>query len=151
MGYYLTGVGPSLRDELTLSLKEIEATKPKVPEDAFNDATLYAAVADPGKVKHGAEVFAGKCVACHGDKGQGLIGPNLTDDYWLHGGGSPSEMAKVVREGVAEKGMPPWGPLLSADEVRDVVAFVRSIHGSNPAGAKEPQGEKFDWKLSAGI
>ncbi len=142
-GYYLSGYGPTLRDELSVAMQEIEAVKSQKPsgDGETTDASLLALVQNPEKVKHGSEVFTGKCAACHGDKGQGLIGPNLTDDFWIHGAGQLTQIAKVISEGVAEKGMPPWGAVLTPDELQDVTAFIRSIHGSQPAGAKEPQGE----------
>ena len=146
-GYYLSGHGPTPQQELVVAMKQIEAMKPPEAVPAAGDgAALLAAFKDPLKLKHGSEVFAGKCVACHGDKGQGVVGPNLTDDFWLHGTGTLKDIAAVVTSGVPEKGMPPWGPVLAADELRDVVAFVHSLHGSNPPGAKAPQGEKQEYK-----
>ena len=79
-------------------------------------------------------------VACHGDKGQGGIGPNLTDDYWLHGG-KLAQIAATITNGVSDKGMPPWGPMLSGEQIKSLAVFVKSLHGTNPPGAKAPQGE----------
>ena len=146
-GYYMSGHGPSPREELAASLAKIEAMKPApAPPGEGDEAALLAALKDPAKQKHGLEVYMGKCVACHGDKGQGLIGPNLTDDYWIHGVGTAKDIAKVIAEGIPEKGMPPWGPILTPDELRDTVAFIRSLHASKPAGAKPPQGEMHELK-----
>lgn len=147
VGYYMLGSGPSSLQELRTSMSEIAARKP--PETANTSPSaevLLAAVKDPAKLKHGAEVFAGKCLACHGDKGQGLIGPNLTDDFWLHGKGTLLDVQTVVANGVPEKGMPPWAAILTPEEMIDVVAFVHSLHGTNPANAKAPQGEKQEFK-----
>ena len=147
VGYYMSGHGPNPQQELAASLAEIEAMKPvAAPPSEGDEAALLAALKDPEKQKHGLEVYMGKCVACHGDKGQGLIGPNLTDDYWIHGVGTAKDIAKVIADGVAEKGMPPWGPILTPDELRDTVAFIRSLHASNPAGAKPAQGEHHELK-----
>lgn len=149
VGYYMSGYGPSPRQELAVAMKEIEAMKPAQEPNAGGsgeEEKLLAAFKDAGKLKHGSEVFQGKCLACHGDKGQGLIGPNLTDDYWIHGKGTMKDVAAVVTTGVPDKGMPPWGPILTPDELTDVVAFIHSLHGSNPAGAKAPQGDKQDFK-----
>lgn len=146
-GYYLSGHGPSPQQELKVAMREIESLKPASTEPSANDdKALLVAFRDPLKIKHGAEVFASKCFACHGAKAEGLVGPNLTDDYWIHGKGTLKDIAAVVTAGVPEKGMPPWGPLLTAEEIRDVVAFVHSVHGSNPVGAKAPQGEKQEFK-----
>lgn len=145
-GYYMSGMGPTPQQELEVELKRIEALRPPpAPTGDSGAAALLAAVGDPEKIKNGKAVYDGKCVACHGDAGQGLIGPNLTDDFWIHGKGDLPSIAKVIAEGVAEKGMPPWGPVLTADETRDVVVFIHSIHGTNPPGAKTAQGEKYDF------
>jgi cytochrome c oxidase cbb3-type subunit 3 len=145
-GYYMTGMGPTLRDELAVALLDIEAKKPKVAADGgLTDEVIMASFKDPAKLQNGAQVYVGKCAACHGDKGQGIIGPNLTDDHWIHGQGNPASIAAVVRDGVTEKGMPPWGPVLTPDELIDVTAYIRSLHGTNPVGAKEPQGQAHEF------
>lgn len=144
VGYYMIGSGPTLSDELKEALAQIEAAKAKVqaaiPQGGDSSAALLAALKNPQEISKGQGVYVGKCAACHGDKGQGLIGPNLTDDHWIQGSGSPQDVMKAVTDGVPEKGMPPWGPMLTAEELRGVVAYIRSIRGTNPAGAKEPQG-----------
>lgn len=146
-GYYMSGTGPTPQQELAMELKKIAALHPApVSPLESGDAALLAAIGSHENIEAGAVVFNGKCVACHGDHAQGGIGPNLTDDYWIHGEGRPQDIASTVTTGVAEKGMPPWGPVLSPDELRNVVAFILSSHGTNPAGAKAPQGEKHEMK-----
>lgn len=99
---------------------------------------LETIAADPGQMKDGAEVFAQNCVACHEPQGQGKIGPNLTDDYWLHGGGI-MDIYNVVANGILEKGMPSWKGPLGAKRTRLVAAYVTTMRGKNVPG-KEPQG-----------
>lgn len=144
--YYLTGIGPSLRQELNESLAEIDKKKNSQGSGGISDVLVLASFNDPSKLKHGQEIFMSKCFACHGDKGQGIIGPNLTDDFWIHGTGSPGEIATIIRDGVADKGMPTWSSLLTPQEILDVASFVRSLHGTNPAGAKPAQGELHPFK-----
>ena len=84
-------------------------------------------------------LFAGKCAVCHAADGGGNIGPNLTDDAWLHGATIDAIYA-TVNEGVLAKGMPAWGKLLKPDEMEEVVAYVWTLHGTRPAKPKEPQG-----------
>lgn len=149
MGYYMTGPGPSSKQELTNALAEVEALKPTPNEGAGSGPSqeeLLLAFKDAASLKHGHEVYTTKCLACHGDKGQGIIGPNLTDDFWIHGNGSLKDVAQVVAIGVPEKGMPPWGSVLTPVEMKDVVAFVHSLHGTNPAGAKPAQGIQQEFK-----
>ncbi|HPI40522.1 MAG TPA: cytochrome c, partial [Pseudobdellovibrionaceae bacterium] len=97
-------------------------------------------MASPETLALGANAYTRVCAACHGPQLQGLIGPNLTDKHWIHGQGTRVDIIKVVREGVNDKGMPPWAAVLKADEMYGVVAYILSKKGSNPAGAKEPQG-----------
>lgn len=144
VGYYMTGIGPTLGEELAVALAEIEAKRPAAPEGGIGDDIIQASLADPNKLKNGEGVYIGKCAACHGDKGQGLIGPNLTDTYWMHGKGTSQDIAKAIADGIPEKGMPPWGAILTPDELVNVTAFIHSIKGTNPPGAKEPQGEAYE-------
>ena len=106
-----------------------------------DDAVLVAAAKEPATLALGKTTFTANCAACHGPEGGGVIGPNLTDDYWLHGG-RPGEIFRTVNEGVLPKGMPAWGAVLKPDETRAVVAYVMSVHGTNPANPKAPQGER---------
>ena len=96
---------------------------------------------NPDAVAAGAATFKGMCAACHGEKGEGKIGPNLTDNQWIHGGGA-EDIKKVIETGVGDKGMPAWGPILGAAGVQQATAFVLSIRNTNVAG-KEPQGEVY--------
>lgn len=142
-GYYVMGDGPSLfvQYEREQAAAEYAAYLRGDQKKEATEPELLAISKDLGRRKQGKEIYGAKCVACHGDRGQGGIGPNLTDEYWLHGA-NLVELARVVTKGVADKGMPPWGPLLKDSEVQSVVAYVRSLQGSRPAGAKAPQGAR---------
>lgn len=138
---YQFGYAPDLRQELASDLaavKQLEGSSHGPGEDL--PAVLAAAFNDSARVTAGKQVFADKCAVCHRADGGGQIGPNLTDDYWIHGKGSLTDIEQVVETGVADKGMPPWGPVLKHDELINVVVYVKSLHGSNPANPKEPQG-----------
>jgi len=110
-------------------------------EAEANEKGLAALGDNPDAVAAGAATFKGMCAACHGEQGEGKIGPNLTDNQWIHGG-SAEDIKKVIDTGVNDKGMPAWGPTLGAAGVQQVTAFVLSIRNSNVAG-KEPQGEIY--------
>jgi cytochrome c oxidase cbb3-type subunit III len=86
----------------------------------------------------GAKLFAQNCVSCHESQGQGKIGPNLTDGFWLHGG-DPVSIYKTIRDGVAAKGMPSWKPILGRAGVVQAVGFVLSLRNKNLPG-KAPEG-----------
>jgi cytochrome c oxidase cbb3-type subunit 3 len=96
---------------------------------------------DANVVRSGKALFAQHCVACHRADGGGLIGPNLTDEYWIHGG-TPSEIRATIDAGVLAKGMPPWGKVLPPDQVTAVSVYVGTLRGTNPANGKAPEGNK---------
>lgn len=125
--FELTKQAPTLTQELEVSmqkLKELQtAAANKFP--AFTEDELELKLKDPTLVKMGAGVFQAKCAMCHGDNLEGKIGPNLTDNIWIHGGKS-SEIVMTVRQGVSAKGMPPWEGLLNADEIFGLVALIKA-------------------------
>jgi cytochrome c oxidase cbb3-type subunit 3 len=119
---------------------EMAAFRKAHPEiKAPDPAALLAAVANPDELKEGKAIFAKNCVACHGLDGGGIIGPNLTDDYWIHGG-RIEQIGATVTTGVPAKGMPTWGKILKPKEVEEVVAYVWTLHGTTPAKPKAPEG-----------
>ena len=143
--HYEVGGGPNLHTELEQAMQELERSQSSSVQSAplETEETLMAAFAQQGVVDAGATQFTAKCASCHGPELGGLIGPNLVDSSWLHGKGTRLDILKVIREGVAEKGMPPWGPVMKKDEIYAVAAFILSKKGSQPAGAKPPQGEAY--------
>jgi cytochrome c oxidase cbb3-type subunit III len=101
---------------------------------------LTALTKDASALAVGKQAFSQNCAACHRLDAGGQIGPNLTDDYWLHGA-AIDQIRKSVADGVLEKGMPPWGKILKPAQLDAVVAYVVTLHGTNPANPKAPQGE----------
>ena len=100
---------------------------------------LAAMTKDASVIALGKQVFGQNCAACHRADAGGQIGPNLTDDYWLHGG-TLERIHKTVADGVLEKGMPPWGKVLKPNQLDAVAAYVYTLHGTNPPNPKAPQG-----------
>jgi len=131
-------------DDLAQSQQELQSMRTAYAEanPSFEPtpAALEEVVGDAAMVEAGAETYAAVCASCHGDQGQGLIGPNLADKYWVHGG-TNVDIFNVLTEGVPAKGMPPWEGSLTPEERAALVAYIRSIEGTDPPGAKEPQGE----------
>jgi cytochrome c oxidase cbb3-type subunit 3 len=95
-----------------------------------------------GDLAAGAALYTANCLACHGDKGQGGVGPNLTDDYWLHKGGI-KDIFYTVKYGWQEKGMKSWQNDLSPLQIAQVSSFVKTLHGTNPPNPKDKQGELY--------
>lgn len=106
---------------------------------AVTDDALLLLAQSKATVDSGAATFKQSCSPCHGMQAQGLIGPNLTDGFWLHGA-KPTDILKTVSTGVAAKGMPAWEPVLGEERIEAVVAFVLTVKNTNVPG-KEPQGE----------
>ncbi|MFD2512485.1 c-type cytochrome [Pontibacter locisalis] len=109
--------------------------------DDPNAVTDYEVLTDAAALESGKSLFNTNCAACHGQEGQGTVGPNLTDEYWLHGG-DVNDIFKTIKFGVPAKGMVPWQGKLTKDQILEVSSYILSLQGTNPANAKEPQGEK---------
>ena len=130
------------RGETQKDLVAVQAyfdTHPLVPP---SPAELLAGTKDPEVLERGGARFARSCAPCHGVKAQGLIGPNLTDTRWLHGG-TVEQVFQSITKGWPAKGMPPWGRALRPDELSALVSYVRSLQGSNPPNARPPEGDPF--------
>lgn len=142
--YYTAGEGPTLVEEYERVRRNDEIAafeRTKIGARVASEDELLAIAREASRKEAGAAIFRSKCVSCHGARAQGGIGPNLTDEYWIHGG-RISEILATVTKGVLDKGMPPWGSMLSDEDVQSVVAYVWSVRGSNPPEAKAPQGER---------
>jgi len=115
----------------------------RAPQAAPSDEALLALAADPVARESGKVVFMKNCMPCHRADAGGVIGPNLTDDYWIHGA-RPGDLHRVVTAGVLDKGMPAWGAVLAPADVDRVTAYVLSVHDTHPDKPKDPQGEKVE-------
>ena len=93
----------------------------------INDESLWKMSTDPVANAAGKVTFEATCVACHKPDLTGLIGPNLVDNQWIHGG-KPMDSFKTVNEGVLAKGMPAWGAMLGKQKMSEVVAYIFSFH-----------------------
>jgi cytochrome c oxidase cbb3-type subunit 3 len=144
VGYWLSyGVygQQTPRQEYAARQAELDAARLAALANApdVNDEVLNTLAHNGSAVAEGAAIFKTNCVACHGEKGEGKIGPNLTDRFWLHGAAAVA-IHHTIEEGVPAKGMPTWGPLLGRQGVQRVAAFVLSIRNSEQPG-KPPQGD----------
>lgn len=139
--HYETGSGPNLDQELQAALQVIETQKAAHGGSSFSPVELESSLA-AADVSNGLAAFKAKCAACHGNQLEGGIGPNLTDEFWLHGKGGAGDIAKTINQGVPEKGMPKWEGMMSRNELFAVVKLILEKQDSHPGNAKAPQGEK---------
>lgn len=143
MGYYHIAGGPSTLDEMNTTLAAHKEEAAQASGSSSGGGDLTAMLADQNAIAAGKEIYQQNCTPCHGQVGEGVVGPNLVDKYWLHGG-KPEEILKTISEGVVEKGMIAWTPLLGMEKVKQVTAFVHSIGGTNPPNAKAPEGQPME-------
>lgn len=144
LNYHVFGTGQLQYAEYKTEMAQADAAKKEYLSHQANqvDENTVKLVTDPAVLASGQTIFKTTCSPCHGVNGQGVVGPNLTDDYWLHGN-KINDLFKTIKYGVPAKGMPTWEKQLSPKQISDVANYVKSLHGTNPAGAKEPQGTKM--------
>lgn len=121
-----------------LAAQEVELAR--VAASGVSNESLVMMSEMPAKVAEGREIFVKHCVACHLDDARGLVGPNLTDDAWIHGC-QPMDMLKTVSDGVAAKGMPSWANQLGPTRMQAVVSYIFTLRNTNVAGGKAPEGQ----------
>lgn len=143
--YYIHMDGPSGEQELAMEMEIIKKNQEAFQANkvGFNMDEYKEVLADPKIAKRSKKLYKRKCKACHGANGEGGIGPNLADNYWLNGNGSIGDIYKVIDEGVTDKGMAAWGPALGKKKVMQVLSYVMKFKGTNPANAKAPQGKEY--------
>ncbi|CAM1345667.1 cbb3-type cytochrome c oxidase N-terminal domain-containing protein [Tenacibaculum amylolyticum] len=121
---------------------EIEKYKAATP-NAF-DVEKVELLTDASDVNRGKAVFRLNCASCHAPDGGGGIGPNLTDEYWILGGGFKNVFNTIYNGGRDGKGMVAWKSTLKPQDIQKVASYVISLEGSTPAKPKKPQGEVWE-------
>jgi cytochrome c oxidase cbb3-type subunit 3 len=105
------------------------------------DVNTVELLTDAGDLKAGQKIFEVNCVACHMADGGGGIGPNLTDEYWILGGGIKNVFNTISEGGRSGKGMIAWKASLKPSEMAQVASYLLQFQGTTPANPKEPEGE----------
>jgi cytochrome c oxidase cbb3-type subunit 3 len=135
------GEGAIAQYEMEMEIARARAAILAPAASGVTNEELRALVALGSALADGKAVYDANCSACHRADGGGLIGPNLTDSYWIHGG-SPVEIHLLVSEGVLAKGMPNWDRILGPEQLKAVTSYVLSMQGTNPPNAKAPEGSE---------
>jgi cytochrome c oxidase cbb3-type subunit 3 len=142
--YHVIDTLPLQEEEYQMELAQAEEARQarQVANVVDFDESSVEFTDDAVALANGLQVYTNNCVQCHKENGEGGIGPNLTDDYWLHGG-SMQDIFKTIKYGVPEKGMIAWEALLSPTQMRDVASYIMTMYGTDPPNAKAPQGELY--------
>jgi cytochrome c oxidase cbb3-type subunit 3 len=142
--YHISHSAPSSIEEYQLAVKEASIQKEAYLKKAANsvDENTVKLLTDAADISAGSNVFQSVCSPCHGKFGEGVVGPNLTDNYWLHGG-DLKDIFKTIKYGWPEKGMKSWKDDYSPLQLAQLASYIKSIHGTNPQNAKAPQGTLY--------
>jgi cytochrome c oxidase cbb3-type subunit 3 len=127
-------------EQIEQAAKDMETYKKSAPD--LIDEDKLVALSDAASLEEGKAVFMENCQACHGKLAEGGMGPNLTDNYWLHKGGI-KDIYRSIKLGWPEKGMKAWEQDLGAKKIQKVSSYILSLKGSNPPNAKDPQGDLY--------
>lgn len=142
--YHVSHTAPSSLQEYELAVKEAEVKKAAFLAKAANNVDEHSVklLTDANDLAAAQKTFQSLCAACHGKAGEGGVGPNLTDAYWLHGG-SVNNIFKTIKYGVPEKGMKSWQEDFSPVQIAQLASYIHSLAGTNPTNGKAPQGDLY--------
>jgi cytochrome c oxidase cbb3-type subunit 3 len=142
--YHFAGIGLNSAEQYEYEIEIATKAKQAYLAKQANtvDETNAVMIEDEAELAIGEASFKSKCAACHGQLGEGGVGPNLTDQYWLHGG-DIKDVFRVIKYGVPEKGMIAWQNQMNPSEMIKVASYIKTLEGTNPPNAKEPQGELY--------
>lgn len=143
--YHFTGMGPSSREEFEMQMADAEeAVQAYLAGQATTvDENTVVALTDDQSLAFGQTIFETQCATCHQVTGAGDIGPNLTDEYWIHGG-SINDVFATIKYGVPEKGMISWKTQLRPTDMQRVASYILTLQGTDPPNQKAPEGEKYE-------
>jgi cytochrome c oxidase cbb3-type subunit III len=133
-------VVPQAYDEYNNEMAAAKATMPPQAAIAGIDTTNLVQLTDPNDIDAGKTIWTQNCVVCHKVQGQGLVGPNLTDDFTIHGC-SYRQIVYFISIGAPAKGMIAWNTKLSPKDIQEVASYIMTLHGTNPPDPKAPQGD----------
>ena len=149
--YHVAKSAPLSKEELAISLEQAAADKEEYLKKSGNniDENTVVYLTSPADHEAGKAIFITICAACHLPDGGGSVGPNMTDNYFIHGG-SIKDLFKTIKYGYPEKGMKSWKDDYSPSQIAQLASYVKSLVGTKPAKGKEPQGTLYEEKASTG-
>ncbi len=144
INFHVSKTGDLQKAEYDKSIIAANIAKEEFQKNSANNVneSNVKLITDKAQLDEGANVFKENCFVCHGKMGEGGVGPNLTDDYWIHGG-SISDIFKTIKYGWPDKGMKSWQADLTPVKISELASYIKTLRGTNPANAKAPQGDLF--------
>jgi cytochrome c oxidase cbb3-type subunit III len=142
--YHVIATGDLQKAEYDKSILKAKLEKDEFDKMNATNVTESSVImlTDKSEIAKGETVFKESCFACHGKLGEGGVGPNLTDGYWLHGG-SIKDIFKSIKYGWPDKGMKSWQADLSPVQIHQISSYIMTLRGTNPPNAKEKQGDLY--------
>jgi cytochrome c oxidase cbb3-type subunit III len=141
--FHVFHLRPLMIDEYIEEVRAADIQRQElIKSGAFVNEDNVTLLTDQASLQGGKSIFMTNCVPCHGVNGEGTVGPNLTDDYWIHGGGIKN-VFKTIKYGVPAKGMITWQTLLNPKQMQEVGSFIISLRGINPPNGKPPEGNLY--------
>ena len=142
--FFFTGTIPRSDKEYKNEMAAAEEAIAAYKATATNlvDETNVTILTEESALSAGEKIFATNCATCHAADAGGLAGPNLTDEYWLHGGGIKNVFG-TIKNGVNGTAMISWKDMIGAGDIQKVASYVLSLQGTTPANPLPPQGEKW--------
>jgi cytochrome c oxidase cbb3-type subunit 3 len=141
--HFSDGLNQEQEFENEMKLAQIEIDEYKSKNKSTFDVTKLTILTDAASLAEGKTAFQTSCVACHKADAGGSIGPNLTDDHWILGGGIKNIFNTVMEGGREGKGMVPWKSQLGPEKIQKIASYILSLQGTKPAGGKAAEGDKW--------
>ena len=150
MVYHVFGWGLNQDQEYEREMAQAEIARQEYLAQAANLIDENSVEIDLSMAPNGKSIYIANCAVCHGNEGEGTIGPNLTDRYWLHGG-EIKDIFRTVKYGVPDKGMVPWEQTLTPGQIAEVSNYIITLRDTDPINPKPAEGVEVVYDSESGV